>query len=153
MDVTRITTDFIENEILQWITEWVVDGLYDYVYHIVRKEDITEGEFFFTDSNGKIKCSFEHLLGKAIDCINPQREEDLILLAIKLEELDNLNIQYKKFHNKFSSPSVHILENVPTKAIHFSYSFKLIGSFEPLIDALSGYSFSLTYKGINFDGY
>lgn len=151
MNTTLITTDFIEKDVLSWIREWTNEGLYNYVYHITTEKEIQGKLDFYPLNRNVIKCCFEHHLGIVIsDYIEPGPSDDLVLLAIKLESLDKLNIKYEKVYNKSLVPFIHILDKVPTSEIHFSKTFNLVDDCEQLKESLRGFEFSLARSGKEF---
>lgn len=157
--ISDITTNILENNVLQWVTNWLNDDLYEYIYHITTKEAVdaayaTDEKLYPVEDIPYIKCSYELLLDMVIsDSFNCDPNEELVLLAIKLEKVKELQLFNGDVYTGALQPFVHIKGKVPITEFQLSKHFKLEDNMEPLIEAIKGFPFSLIKSERRLAGY
>ncbi|MED4582517.1 HNH endonuclease [Brevibacillus choshinensis] len=158
LSITQITTNLLENEVLQWITNWLNEDLYDYAFHITPKkvwdEAFDSEEKLYPLEANKIKCSYEHLLDMVVsDVITFKPCEELVLISFKMERLESKMVRFEVVYNGSRQPFIHIFDKVNINDWDVSKPFTLTNSKQSLTEALKSLPFSLTKLGRHFSGY
>jgi hypothetical protein len=157
--ISDITSKILETNVLQWVTNWLNDDLYEYIYHITTKKAVdavyrTAEKLYPVEDNTKIKCSYELLLDMVIsDSFTFEPNEELVLLAMKKERLKELGISYDDVYTGALQPFLHIKEKVHISEFAKSKYFILEDVMEPLLEAVIEFPFSLINSERKFSGY
>ncbi len=159
MNITSISSSILELEMEKWVTNWLNKDLYEYVYHLttaaaVKSVEDSSDKIYRVGDGEDIKCAYEHQIVAAINdrTFDPSMEEELILLAIKQDDIGKTGCTFEEITSVHQNNITHIKGDISVHDFKQSKPF-MLENFQSIKSALHDFEFSLTKAGIEFPGY